>query len=464
MMPDRRMMSHTACAVPVLAMAMAMGLGLSTPASAAPAPHAAMPAKASTLGNARQIKLEAQALRILASPPMVEEIQRVEALYAADPQGKTPTGKATIKRAARSIAMAAIQYAVGEDTDRPAVMWVVNAPHDWSGLAVPRSGYGIDNPDNVYRNIMVDGAARYVIHGRVKKPGPAELHFELRDSIPGTTAMAAEGGKQLATLRSDAMQIAADGRFTITVDSEPANGRPNHLQTPANGKPLLVVRDLFTDWATQNPVALEIERVGGPAITAPPSDDRIARRAATLLSQMAPYWVAYDNQYVFAKSANQIVTPRVRPGGRGFSTSGHFSLADDQAWVITLAPLGAVSLGFQLTDPWGVAYEYADRTSSLSTAQAKPNADGSITYVISKKDPGVYNWLDPEGHAAGIYAVRWQSLPPGARAEDAVRASKVVALGQLKQELPNGTQFVNPAERKVQRAERARSYARRLSE
>lgn len=461
---DRLTTTNAVYALPILGLAMVLGWSPIAGAHPASAHKAAVPAKASTLGTARQIAQERVALRILASEPMVQEIRRVEALYAADPQGKTSTGKATIQRAAQAIAMAAITYALAEDTDNPAILWAVNAPHSWFGLDVPRSGYGIDNPDNVYRNGMVDGASRYVIHGQVKQPGPAELHFEMRDAIPGTTAMAAEGGKQVSTLRSDQMQVDADGRFTVTIDRDPPNGRSNHLQIPAEGKSLFVVRDLFTNWATQSPVALDIERIGGPAIAAPPSEAQIARRAAALLAQIAPYWVAYDNQYVFTKAANRIITPRVRPGGRGFATSGHFSLADDQAWVITLDPLGGVSLGFQLTDPWGVAYEYRDRTSSLNTAQARPNADGSYTFVISKKDPGVYNWLDPEDHSAGIYAVRWQSLPADAKAEDAVRESKVVALDQLKRELPANTPFVTRAERKAQRAERARYYERRLTE
>lgn len=46
-------------------------------------------------------------------------------------------------------------------------------PHRWFGLDVPRSGYGIDNPDNVYHNFMVDGAARYDVHGRFPRVGPA---------------------------------------------------------------------------------------------------------------------------------------------------------------------------------------------------------------------------------------------------------------------------------------------------
>ena len=178
---------------------LAAGLGLqglamgSAAMAASPAKQAEQPAAGAALLTPYQLETEREILRIMNSAPMKAEIARVEALYAADPQGKTAAGKATIRRAAHSIAMAATQYAAGEDTDRPGAFWTVNAPHTWGGLAVPRSGYGIDNPDNVYRNIMVDAAARYEIHGQVKKPGPAELHFEMRDAIPGTTEMTAEG-------------------------------------------------------------------------------------------------------------------------------------------------------------------------------------------------------------------------------------------------------------------------------
>lgn len=448
-----------------IALTLWIGLPAAALAGGQPAVAAApQAAPAGALATPRQIEAERLELRILASAPMREAIARVEALYAADPQGATPTGRATIKRAAQSIAMAAIQYAVGEDTDRPAILWVVNAPHDWFGMQVPRSGYGIDNPDNVYRNILVDGASRYEIRGRIKRPGPAELHFEMRDSIPGTAALAAEGGTQLATLRSDAMEIAADGSFTITIDSSPANGRLNHMQMPPTGKRLIVVRDLFTDWKTQNPVALSIRRIDGPATAPQRSEEQIARRAAELLSQMAPYWVDYDNRFVFTKPANHIATPRVRPGGRGFSMGGHFALKPDEAWVVTLSALGAVSLGFQLTDPWGVSYDYVNRTSSLNNVQARPNADDTYTFVISQRDPGVYNWLDPEDHAAGLFAIRWQSLPAGAKPEDAVRAPRIVPLAELKRALPAGTAFIKPAERAKQRAERSASHARRLTE
>ena len=447
----------------------ALMLGASTivavPLQAQPHVAVSTPAPApATLATLYQLGFEREVLRVVNSAPMQAEIARVEALYAADAQGATAAGKATLKRAAYSIAMAAAQYAVGEDTDRPGAAWTVNAPHDWHGLNVPRSGYGIDNPDNVYRNIMVDAAARYEIRGQVTLPGPAELHFEMRDAIPGTTDMAAEGGRQLSTLRSDQIVTDSDGRFVITVDNAPANGRANHLQTPETGHYLVIVRDLFTDWAAQRPVALEVQRVGGPAVHPKCSGDAVVARAVELLSKIAPYWVNYDNRFVYSRVANTLSPPRVRPGGRGMSGSGHFTLKPDEAWVITLDALGAVSLGVQLSDPWGVAYEYASRTSSLNGVQAKANADGTYTFVVSQRDPGVYNWLDPEGQPAGMLAIRWQSLPQGAKPESAIRGDAVVALKDLRASLPRETVFVSATERKAQQAARQVSYNRRVTE
>lgn len=399
-------------------------------------------------------------LRILASPPMRRAIARLETLYRADPQGATATGAATIRRGVDAIAMAAVSYVVVGDPARPVALWTANAPHRWAGLHVPRSGYGIDNPDNVYRNFAVAGGSRYVIRGKIARPGPIEQHFALIDSIPGTTPLTAEGGTMLATLRSDEMQIAPDGTFAITVDSDTAEGRPNHLRMPATGTFLLIVRDLFTDWK-QGPITIEVERVAGPP-TPPPGEAEMATRAAELLDTIGRYWLDYDNRFVYSRAVNQVQPPRRRPGGRGFSTGGHFALAPGEALVVTVDPISAASLGFQLTDPWGVAYEYRHRTSSLNAAQAKPNSDGTLTYVIAARDPGAYNWLDPEGFGSGMFAIRWQGLPVGADPALAVRGVQRVAIPALREALPRGTPFVTKAQRKLQRAERERDYGRRL--
>ena len=423
----------------------------------------APPLRAATLDTPGQLDRERALLRVLASRDMQAAIRRVEAIYQADPQARTPAGKARLALAARSIAASATNYALGEDASRPAVVWSVNAPHRWHGLNVPGSGFGIENPDNIYQGFTVDGAGRYLLHGRVPNPGPVQLHLEVRDSIPGMGEMLIEGGRQLATLQSEQLQIAADGTFTITIDAAPGNGRPNHLAIPPAGVFGVGIRQLLTDWAVQHPIALKIERLDPAAPPLPRDFPALSRRAAAILDKIAPYWLDYDNRYIFSRPANQIAPPRPRPGGRGLSTSGHYALGNDEALVVTVEQLGAMSLGIQIADPWGVAYEYAYRTSSLNQTQARPDALGTYTFIISARDPGYANWLDSGGHGSGIPVLRWQGLPAGADPAAAIKTVKVVKLADLAATLPPGQGRVDPAQRKQQRRKRQRDYAVRLT-
>lgn len=420
------------------------------------------PGTAQVLATPQQLEHERTLLRILARSEMRAATARVEALYRADPQAKTAAGKARLRRAASSIATAAVTYALSEDASHPAVVWWVNAPHRWHGISVPGSGFGIDNPDNIYQGFTVAGGGRYRVTGRMPSPGPIQLHLEVRDSIPGMGQMAVEGGQLLATLQSEDMAIAADGSFTITADSDEPAGRPNHLTIPPSGIFMVNVRQLLTDWRSQPPIALSVERLD-PVSPAPPRDiPRFAARAAMILDRIAPYWLDYDNRFIFAAPANQTRPVRVRPGGRGWSTSGHYALANDEALVITADARGAASLGVQIADPWGVAYDYDRRTSSLNNHQAQADRAGTFTFIVSARDPGFANWLDSGGYNSGMIILRWQALPPGSRPDGAIRSVRVAKMAELAALIPEGQARMTPAQRKVQRTDRARQYDVRM--
>lgn len=420
-------------------------------------------ATAGTLDTPQQLERERTTVRILARPEMRASVARVEALYRADAQAATPAGKARLRRAASSIATAAVNYALGEDASRPGVIWSVNAPHRWHGISMPGSGFGIDNPDNIYQGLTVAGGGRYVLQGRMPKPGPVQLHLEVRDSIPGMGEMLVEGGRQLATIQSEQLAIASDGSFDIAVDSEPSGERTNHLAIPrGEGVFNVGIRQLLTDWSRQRPIPLRLERLDPAPPTAPRDIARLARRSAAILDKIAPYWLDYDNRFVFSRPANQITAPRVRPGGRGLSASGHYKLADDEALLVTLDSLGATSLGIQIADPWGVAYDYDRRTSSLNNVQAQPDREGTFTFIISARDPGYANWLDSGGFGTGMVVPRWQALPAGADPARAIRTVAVVKLADLPSVLPPGQSRVTRAQREAQRRQRARDYAVRL--
>ena len=422
----------------------------------------AQPGPSGSLRSASQAERDALAVEVLATAEMAAAVARVEQSYAADPVAASTSATETIERAAAAIATAAVLYALAEDTARPHLTWTCTAAHDSGAVHVPNSGYGIENPDNVYRNTALSGASSYEIRGRLLQPAPAELHFELRDAVPGTAATTMEGGELLAGLSDRDLRLDQDGNFTITVDATDGDGRPDHIRIPAAVDSFLIVRALFNDWANERTPPMEIVRTGGPAAAAEPTLDDLAGRAAALLGVIAPYWQSYFGQFMHTRPANEMSTPRLRPAGRGMSASLHFDLGPDDALVLTVDPLGAASMGIQITDPWGVAYEYVSRTSSFNTNQAVANADGTYTYVVSIADPGVPNWLDPDGHGGGMLAVRWQALNEVDDPSTGVRGARLVRLDRLDDAVAAGTARLSATERQAQRDQRAAAYWRRL--
>lgn len=425
-------------------------LGSATPAVAMSAD--------SGLGTADQIRIEALAARVLATPEVQEARREVEDLFHRNPAAATASGGSTLDEAVRETVYAAVIDTVADDKAYPAIVWTLNAPHQWFNLSVPGARYGIDNPDNVYRLVLLDGSARYEIRGRRHGTGPTQFGFELLDGAPGLHGI----GKHLAFLSDDDIKVGADGSFTITIDPEPAAGRPNHIQTGPAAKALLI-RDTLGDWSNQKPNDLEIRRLGA-VVGELPSVHQLALNAAHNLPAFAAFWLNFRDHALSKNFGGQINVPgKVTPreGGWGFAASGQFQLQPDEALVVTLDPLGAKYVGFQLTDPWAISTDYVQRQGSLNNHQAVPNPDGTITYVIATRDPGVANWLDPSGLTDGFFQIRWQKLPASTNTEGAVKSAKLVKLANLPQTLP-GLVAVTADQRNKASHDRTAGYGHRL--
>jgi hypothetical protein len=422
----------------------------------------------STLGTPEQVARDRLAAKIYATPVVQAEIDKLEAVYRKDPAADLPDARKTLRRAAEATAMGAAAAVVNEDPDRPAVYWSITAPHTWGEVSVPLSGAMIDDPDNIYRTIPIDGAAKYEIRGKVAAPGPSQETFVLHTERSGASKQQkirnqeAEAG----SVSLDKLPVQADGSFVITLDSSPANGRANHIQTqPEAHDGYVLVRDTLADWSRDNPVRLEVRRLSGPPAHPEKTEAQLAAKAAALTSTTGPYWLAWARMVMLSRPVNTFTHQVARATGWGFIKCGHYRLADDEALVVRLDRRRADYLGFQLSDVWGQgqAPEYIARTGSLNGGQAVANADGTYTYVISVADPGVHNWLDPGGLHAGTYCARWQKLPAGVSAADAVLDMQVVKLQDLKRVLPADTRWVTPQDRAAQLAARTASFARRLT-
>ena len=115
--------------------------------------------------------------------------------------------------------------------------------------------------------IPISGDERYEIHGRVGEHRMTENYFTLWDANMGTVAV----------LNGRTMEVDSDGSFTITVDSDPAGGRPNHVQSTPEAHEFYI-RDVLLNWDRDDPNHLDGATAWAAPVDAGPDARRAGRR------------------------------------------------------------------------------------------------------------------------------------------------------------------------------------------
>jgi hypothetical protein len=245
----------------------------------------------------------------------------------------------------------------------------------------------------------------------------------------------------------------------VTVDARPAAGRPNHVQTQPDTR-YLFIRETRSDWR-QVAAAIRVERRTKPRLPPLTDGELVARAARYVVEEIAnTYWW---NAVMAEKSVNAMTQPAGITSLGGLITQqtsfGRAQLADDEVLVVTAGGGGASYYSFAVYDFWFNTVDYANHISTLNSAQVVPNADGTATYVVSIRDPGVHNWIDPDGLHSLLMVHRWQGLPPDAATS---MSSRLVKLAELSTALPAGTRMSTPEERRRQLERRHREHALRF--
>ncbi|BCL75237.1 hypothetical protein JHS3_09730 [Jeongeupia sp. HS-3] len=419
---------------------------------------AAAPA-ASVLATPEQQLLDAKAIQIKKSNIFIVQRAQLAAAYAAA-HGAPISSEASsrLNGALDELIFSAIQKAVNNDPVYPKVYWLNAPPRNWFGLKVPGGRYSYDNPDNIYRTIPIDGDSSYVIHGKRTGSGPSDVTFSLISNPNYQQSIAVLNGPDLV--------VDADGNFTITIDNQPANGRPNHIRSTSEAKQLFV-RNNFGNWNTETADALSVTRLGTPWRSGK-SDAAIVADVVTNLNESTlAYGVGTLGVKTYANPVNTLPQPSSSSTLGTLvtqaSTFGHFRLADDEALIASVSIGGAGYFVLPVTDPWTVTVDPVNRQLSLNNTQAVADADGNYTFVVSLRDPGVHNWVETVGLHEGTIMPRWQNLPATAPASGGPAISaRVVKLADLPHYLPVGTRYVSAAERQQQLQSRAAAYAQRL--
>ena len=325
----------------------------------------------------------------------------------------------------------------------------------------PYMKIGLDNPDTLYFHAYLRDDAEYVVTGR--RGTTTDLSFQVLDAdcapagVPGS----------LAAFDDRAIAVAGDGRFELRFgpagdDSRQQRHRPNDFIL-GPGSAMLLVREVYSDWQTEQRGTISIRR-SDRAGCAPPAPDRdtLAERygvAGRILLTRLRTFLTCPRGFCLELPVNTMTGPRPTPGGLStqFSSAGHYDLGDGEAMIVTVPAAGkstAPYQGIQLASGWYVSLDYVSHQTSLTADQASIDPDGRMRFVISERDPGVANWLECTGHRRGYVQIRWQRLSRELRPTDGPQVEVVPA-----DDLPRWLPFYDQA--RITPGEHARRIAAR---
>ena len=351
----------------------------------------------------------------------------------------------------------------------PTAVMQVAPPHTWYGQDVNGSRILYDNPDTIYRFMAVNKTSTYVITGRFTGDDPAETTFSVLTGLSGNTASVLNGKDLVRN---------PDGSFTITVSGSPTGPGPNHIQI-TDDTTLIAARNTLSDWNNQDPMSLSIERVSGPpnslfaqlggfaipfigpTVTKnpllttlvsliPPLPDTPPLLRGTVTAVIMALGLQMEAKYIKVATVDPTTGERRQPNvftnptrnaeflATQMQSAGYFQLDDGQALVLTINPGDAGYFVVPVTNDWTITDNYWDQQTSLNISQAKKNADGTYTIVVSPQDPQIWNWVSTGGLNQGTISIRFQDIDPQATNLPTV-SSQVVFLDQLASVLPAGT-------------------------
>jgi len=277
----------------------------------------------------------------------------------------------------------------------------------------PYTKMGLDNPDTLYFHSYLRDDAEYVVTGR--RGTTADLSFQV---LKGDYSPV-EVPDSLSAFDDRAIEIAGDGTFELRFGPSAPGDRRNYFRLGA-GSSMLLVREVYSDWAAERRGTISIRRADRTGCAPPAAADpgaqakRYAVAGKILVSRLRTF-LAFPEWFYLKEPVNTMTPPRPTPGGLAtqFSSAGHYGLGDDEAMIVTVPAAGrevAPYQGIQLGSMWYVSLDYSNHQTSLTADQARIDPDGTMRFVISERDPGVANWLERTGHRRGYVQIRWQRL------------------------------------------------------
>lgn len=316
-----------------------------------------------------------------------------------------------------------------------------------------RMKWGLDAPDCLYLYATVRGDAAYRINGNHGSANHIDIQVNYGHFADGDVSR----WGTISSMNGLELETDDDGSFELVLSADRREGNWLALQPNAE---FVLIRQYFADWHRERPADLLIERIGATYPAPPLRTDQIAARLERLerwLARGGGLWEQMSKGFLDLEPNSLTVhltdESDKHAGMRGQAYGiGNFTCGPDEAVIVELEPPTCRHWSVSLANWYWESLDYATRQSSLNHVQAVLDRDGVFRAVIAHEDPGIANWLDPDGHDRGTIAARFLL------ADSAPRPTmRKVPVGSVRAELPADTTTVEPGERAERLAARRRA-------
>ena len=329
---------------------------------------------------------------------------------------------------------------------------------DWAPLWNPV--YTLQpNPDDIYLYCPISSDYQYRITGN--RGTVKMLTMNTQAALSGMPGHIDYTGEFYADLDDGDLQIEPNGDFEVLLSTERPAGYAGNWLRIKPGAVSLMTRYRSYDWGAEVDPVMSIECLNPTGLKKRLTPEEILERIdhmARMPIRSTKMFYAMQNA-VKANVGVNVFEP-VRMGGalsKQVYLPAVFEFEDDEALILeTELPETRRYWNFQLNDPYFNAIEYVYRLSSTNGHFAKVSPDGKFRAVISLKDPGTPNWLDPAGFKQGTIYGRWYDC-----SSTPTPTLKRVKFAELRDHLPADTPTVTPEERAAELRARVRGAQRR---
>lgn len=313
-------------------------------------------------------------------------------------------------------------------------------------------------PDFTYRTTDVDPAGTYRISGRRGTTRFVEI------SQQSYELLGHEGNTSVTPVQNslDDLTLGDDGHFSVLLSAERPAGHQGDWWELQPSTVRLLLRQCAVDWIDEVDARMAIERLDDVAPTTTAEVDRRIANLGPWAEGMVRFDIDLARWYRDNHGVNVLTRSKKIESIGGMPDQvyydGAYEIEDDEALVIeTALPQRSLYWSLLVADDRFSTVDWANHQSSLNESQARIDPDGKLRVVISKRDPGVQNWLDKADNPWGIIQMRWKN--PSDAPDPEVTHCKVA---DVRDHLPAGTPAYSAAEREEALAKRRVGYQLRL--